>query len=372
MSSESTEAASAAPVPQGGRPTPLPRVVIVLVGAGAVFIAIAGLRSASDIVGPAFFALVLTIVAHPARVYAQRRGWPGWTGFALGATIVYGVLIGLTLALVASMAKLATLLPTYKDDAADLLNDITGALDRFGVGEGEQQTVASSFDVEKATNFIVDILGNLAALSSDLFFIITLLFFMAIDASWFPSRLRETGDHHRDLAAALSSFANGTRRYLVVSTIFGFIVAVIDTAFLALVGIPAALVWGLLAFITNYIPNIGFVIGLIPPAVLALLEGGPDLMLLVIAVYCVVNFVIQSMIQPKFVGDAVGLSVTMTMLSLVFWAWVLGAVGALLAIPLTLLAKALLVDADPHLRWLLPILSGDPANPPDQPELAKN
>ena len=231
--------------------------------------------------------------------------------------------------------------------------------------------MASSFDIERATNFLLEILGNLAALSSNLFFVITLLFFMAIDASWFPSRLRETRGRHRDLAAALSSFANGTRRYLVVSTIFGGIVAIIDTAFLAMVGVPAALVWGLLAFITNYIPNIGFVVGLIPPALLALLEGGPDLMLLVIVVYCVVNFVIQSLIQPKFVGDAVGLSVTMTMLSLVFWAWVLGAVGALLAIPLTLLAKAFLVDADPHLHWLLPILSGDPPKESAEPEPAE-
>jgi AI-2 transport protein TqsA len=100
--------------------------------------------------------------------------------------------------------------------------------------------------------------------------------------------------------------------------------------------IPAAITWGLLAFITNYIPNIGFVIGLIPPAILALLEGGPARMLLVIALYCVVNFVIQSVIQPKFVGDSVGLSGTVTMFSLVFWATVLGALGALLAIPLTL------------------------------------
>ena len=159
---------------------------------------------------------------------------------------------------------------------------------------------------------------------------------------------------------ALSSFAHNTRRYLVVSTIFGLIVAVFDIVALALLGIPAPLVWGLLSFITNYIPNIGFVIGVIPPAILALLEGGPSLMLAVIAIYCVVNFVIQSVIQPKVVGDAVGLSGTVTMISLAFWAWVLGALGALLAVPLTLLARAILVEADPRSRWLLPLLSGDP------------
>jgi predicted PurR-regulated permease PerM len=73
--------------------------------------------------------------------------------------------------------------------------------------------------------------------------------------------------------------------------------------------------------------------------------------------------VIQSVIQPKVVGDAVGLSATLSFLSLVFWAWVLGALGALLAIPLSLLVKALLVDVDPRARWLNPLI-GDTRTPP--------
>ena len=104
----------------------------------------------------------------------------------------------------------------------------------------------------------------------------------------------------------------------------------------------------MLAFITNYIPNIGFVIGLIPPAVLALLDGGPRLMVIVIVFYSVINVVIQSIIQPKVVGDVVGLSATITFLSLVVWTWLIGPLGAVLAVPLSLLTKALLIDADPR------------------------
>jgi AI-2 transport protein TqsA len=109
--------------------------------------------------------------------------------------------------------------------------------------------------------------------------------------------------------------------------------------------------WAVLAFITNYIPNVGFIIGLVPPALLALLTLGVPEMLAVIGVYCVLNFVIQSLIQPRFVGDSVGLAMTTTFVALVFWTWLIGPVGALLAIPLTLLVKALLVDADPTARW---------------------
>jgi predicted PurR-regulated permease PerM len=159
---------------------------------------------------------------------------------------------------------------------------------------------------------------------------------------------------------ALAGFARGTRSYLGVSAVFGLIVAAVDTAMLWLLGVPGAFVWGVLAFVTNFIPNIGFVIGVIPPALIALLEGGPALMLWVIVLYSAVNLVIQSIIQPRYVGNAVGLSTTLTFLSLVFWTWVLGPVGALLAVPMSLLVRALLVDADPEGRWRLPLISGQP------------
>ena len=136
-----------------------------------------------------------------------------------------------------------------------------------------------------------------------------------------------------------------------VNTVFGLVTGLVDTVMLALLGVPLALLWGLLVFITNYIPYIGFWIGLVPPVLLALLTGGWELAAVVFVLYTVVNFVLTSVIQPKYVGDAVGISVSLTLVALVFWGWVLGTIGAVLAVPLTLFAKALLVDVDPHVRW---------------------
>jgi predicted PurR-regulated permease PerM len=142
----------------------------------------------------------------------------------------------------------------------------------------------------------------------------------------------------------------------------------LDSIALAIMGIPLAIAWGLLSFITDYIPNIGFIIGVGPPALLGLLTGGPQLMLIGIVVYCAINSVVQSIIQPRFIGDAVGLSVTVTFLALVFWAWLLGPLGAILASPLTLLAKALLVDIDPKAKWADVLLRSSPTEPdPDAP-----
>ena len=113
-----------------------------------------------------------------------------------------------------------------------------------------------------------------------------------------------------------------------------------------ILGIPAAGLWALLAFITNYVPNVGFIIGLIPPALLGLVVGGPTKMIEVIVLYCVLNLIIQSVIQPKVVGDAVGLTTTMSFLSLIIWAYLLGPLGAILAVPASLLFKAVLLDVD--------------------------
>jgi len=220
---------------------------------------------------------------------------------------------------------------------------------------------------------VAGVLSDLLGAVSGLIFLVAALLFMCLDAAYFPRRLLAAATDRPSVVSGLRSFAQGTRRFLWVTTVFGLIVAVIDTIVLWAMGIPLPLLWGLLSFITNYIPNIGFVIGLIPPAILAFLEGGTDLMLAVIVLYSVVNFVIQSIIQPKFVANAADLSLTLTFLSLIFWSFVIGPLGAVLAIPLTLLTKALLLDVDPNTRWMSSLIAGgsgrdtdtEPGNDPE-------
>ena len=334
----------------------LPRGVLVLIGAAAAVVVIGGMRAAADILAPAFLALVLTVLAHPLRHWLDR--WmPSWAASAVCIAVIYLGTVLFALAVVVSVARFATLLPQYTDELHQRVDDVTSWLHHAGVDQSQIDKVASSFDLGKLGGFIGDLLGELMGLVSNLFFILSLVLFMTVDGSTFPRQLERARASKPAIVAALEDFSHGTRRYLGVSTVFGLIVAVLDTIALALLGVPLPLLWGLLAFITNYIPNIGFVIGLIPPAILALLEGGPSLMLAVIVVYCVLNVVIQSVIQPKVVGDAVGLSTTLSFFSLVFWTWVIGPLGALLAIPLTLFTKALLVDADPSTQWLRPLIS---------------
>lgn len=338
------------------QPAGLPRAILVLVGAAAAVVVIAGMKGVSDLLAPAFLALVLTVVAHPLRHWLDR--WmPSWCASAVCILVVYVGVVLFALAVVVSVARFGGLLPSYADEFQERVDSVVSWLGDVGVNEEQVEQAGSSFDVGWLGGFIGDLLGELMGLVSNLFFILSLVLFMTMDGGSFPRQLDRVRAVKPHIVVAFTDFAHGTRRYLAVSTVFGLIVAVLDTIALALIGVPLPLLWGLLAFITNYIPNIGFVIGLIPPAILALLEGGPGMMLAVIAVYCILNVVIQSVIQPKVVGDSVGLSTTLSFFSLVFWTWVIGPLGALLAIPLTLFAKALLIDTDPSARWLRPLIS---------------
>jgi AI-2 transport protein TqsA len=347
---------------------PLPRAVLVLLGMAGAVVAAAGLHSAAGIVGPTFLALTIVITIHPLLAWLQHHHLPSWLAVALTMLVTYAALLATATALVLAVARLATLLPSYQQQFTSLLNQTTSRLGELGVTQQQLNTAVSKFDLNSLVGVLQQVLIGVAGVVSDLGFILVLLFFLIIDSSTSPQRLAAAAAQRPQLIAALTNFARATCQYIVVSTVFGLLVALVDVAALYWLDVPLPWLWGLLAFITNYVPNIGFVLGLIPPALLALLEGGVRQAVLVIVAYSVINLVIQSLIQPKVVGDTVGLSITLTFLSLVFWTFVIGPLGALLAVPLTLLTKALLVDADPAARWLDPLITSDRPRARDDPD----
>jgi AI-2 transport protein TqsA len=338
-----------------------PFAVTILFGVAAFTIALAGVRSIRDIIGPAFLALVITITLHPIRIWLERRPHiPGWLASILMLAAAYLLLFLLTLALTVSVAQLASLIPQYADQVNTAVTDAGNTLNNLGVDQTQIDAIVGAIDPGDLVGVATGVLSGALGVLTDLFFLLTVLLFMAFDTDSTRRSLATLDQRFPDPIAALANFAHGTRGYMGVSAGFGLIVAVIDGIALWIMDIPGAFVWAVLAFVTNFIPNIGFVIGVIPPALIALLDGGPEKMLAVIIVYSVINFIIQSVIQPRVVGDAVGLSPTLTFMSLVFWTWVIGPLGALLAVPLSLLTRALLVEADPNARWALPLISGKP------------
>jgi predicted PurR-regulated permease PerM len=256
-----------------------------------------------------------------------------------------------------SLTRLATTLPDYSDRFTQLYNDTLGWLAGFGLSTEVLQNAASKVDLasfagvaQSAVRSVTSGLGLLALIAA-------LVFFLVFDAAGFGGRMAQIRAARPRIADGLVDFSEGTRKYWIVTTLFGFIVAVIDVIALLIIGVPLAFTWGVLAFVTNYIPNIGFLIGMLPPAIIALLDGGVGASIAVVVCYTVINVVVQTLIQPRFTGDAVGVNPTVAFLSLIFWSYLLGVLGALLAIPATTFLKSLLVDHSATGQWFGALLN---------------
>jgi predicted PurR-regulated permease PerM len=343
------------PESEVGRVVPLWLTVVLGVAgtAGALW----GLHAARPILGPVVLAFVLTVVAHPVIGALVRRGAHRSVAVAVAVLVVDGGLILFAVALAVSFGQLLTVLPEYSEEWQDLLGGLRSALADLGVGPDQVDDALRSIEPSSVIAALGALVSTVAGAAGALVLVLATALFMTAEAAGLPDRLAQVPGTWR-LRSALADFARNTRRYVVVTTIFGLLVALVDTVALILLGVPLPLLWGLLSFLTNYVPNIGFFLGLLPPTFLALLVGGPGLALLVVVVYVLANFVLQSVIQPVFVGDAVGLSVTLTFLSVIVWTAVLGPLGAVLAIPLTLFAHAILVGQDPDRRWAKVLLAG--------------
>ena len=343
----------------------------IILTVAAIVIGCAGIYMLHDLLAPAFFALTLVITVRPIVALASRHHVPRPIS-AVGAIIlIYAFVIGLFVALGVAIAQLIETLPGYSGKFEAIWTQFQALLGRFGIDQSTLMSQASGMlDTSRIVTLAQGMLSQVTSFGSVLMIMALTVVFLMFDMSRIELRARALTILKPEIAAALAGFAKAVRSYWLVSTIFGLIVAVLDVVALGILGVPMAVTWGVLSFITNYIPNIGFFIGLVPPALLALVDSGPWTALWVVVAYAALNFVIQTLIQPKFTGDAVGLNTTTTFLSLLFWAEVIGALGTILAIPLTLFVKALLIDSDPRSRWVSIFLSaGDaPVRAPDEVE----
>lgn len=341
----------------------------MLLAAAAFVIAAVGLNLIDTVFAPVFFALTLVLAGQPLQRFLVKHRWPRWLAATVVMAMLYMLLILLVLAMTFSIVQLTEVIPTYAVRFQTMYVDGLTWLETMGVNTQDvQQVIGRGFNVSTVMGALTSMWSAMSSFSTQLLTILLAMFFLAFDVPAVSQRLNKVAERKPDLVAALHSFSYRTRRYWVVATIFGLIVALFDVVALQILGVPLALTWGIFSFVTNYIPNVGFVLGLIPPALMALLDQGVSTMVWVIVLYSVINFVLQSLVQPKFTGDAVGLSPTVTFLSLLFWAIVVGPLGAILAVPLTLFAQSLLIDSVPQARWLNAFLGPEREDPPIEKE----
>ena len=348
----------------------MPRLGLVAIIVAAVGLSLVLLQNLSGTIAPMFLALNLLIAAYPIFPGLRRIGIPKPIAAVVTMLAVFVVFVLGIGAIIWSVTQVVTVLTGYSQQFTDMYTAAAEWLAGFGLDEEALLNGLKSISPSNIIDVAGSILSGTSAATAIIAVVVVGIVFLSMDVPSVDARLGITHRLHPGLTDSISAVANGIRRYWVVTTIFGLIVALINGGVIVALGISLPIVWVVLTFITNYIPNIGFVIGLVPPALLALVEKGPTTALLVVILFSVVNFILQSLIQPKFTGDAVGITPTVSFISLLVWAWVFGALGALIALPATLTVKALLIDPDPRMRWINAFISNDPETAEARPDHA--
>ncbi len=334
----------------------------VLLTLAAIVVIAAGLKAAENVV-VAFLlsAFIATIAAPPVFWLEQRRVPPALAISAVMVAMV-GALLTVGALLVQSGNAFTARLPFYQERVVDLVRRTIEWLAGVGV-EVNTDLVLSYFNPGMALDLAGNLLRSLGGVMSDSFFILLTVIFILGEASSFPRKLREVLSDPDSSMPLFTRFAESVNRYIGIKTSTSLATGLLVTGTLWVLEVDFPVLWGLLAFLLNFVPNIGSIIAAVPAVLLALIQLGPGSALAATGAYLAINIIMGNVIEPRFMGRGLGLSTLVVFLSLVVWGALLGPVGMFLSVPLTMTAK-LALEANPHTQWIAVLLS-----PADAPEL---
>lgn len=323
-------------------------------------IVVAGMRAAQPLMVPFLLAIFIAIICTGPLHWLQERKVP--TALAVLIIILTVIAISLTiLTLVGTSVNDFTLsIPTYQEKLRLQTLGLLPWLEKLGVKIAPGDLL-NYFDPGKAMQMVASTLAKTGGVLTNALLILLTVIFILLEAAGMPAKMHAALD---DAEASLSSFerfSDGVRQYLAIKTLVSLATGLLITLWLLFLGLDYPLLWGLVAFLLNYIPNIGSIIAAIPAVLLSLVQLGPSSTLLVAGGYLATNLLMGSALEPKLMGRKLGLSTLIVFLSLVFWGWVLGPVGMLLSVPLTMIVKIAL-EVNPETTWLA-ILLGSEAPP---------
>jgi predicted PurR-regulated permease PerM len=330
----------------------------------SLVVVIAGLKAAAVFFLPLLLALFLTILAFPLFTSLRRHRAPAWLAIAV-TMLVMAALVGMVgLVITISVEDLTEKLPEYSDEARaatlrtiDWLEDhrvtvprqiTTDALDPLEWG-AIAQFVGSTFR------------GVATALSAFLLVLLTMVF-MLWEAVIFPGKLRAAARSGPIDLERWTAIVQRVQRYLILKTLVSLATGALVTLLVWAVGLDFALFWGFLAFVLNYIPNVGSFLAALPAVLLSSIQlGGPRTVILA-AGYLVINVVLGNLVEPAIMGRGLRMSPFAIFLALVFWGWLWGPLGMILSVPLTVSLKILLENTE-NLRWIALLLDRRPRDP---------
>jgi predicted PurR-regulated permease PerM len=296
------------------------------------------MRAAAPILGPILLAFVIATAWSPGSDWLQRRGWKpslaALTGIIIGV-VAMALFVGLVWA---SLIQLQGNLPGYQPRIAALQDMIRQKLTDLPF-ETSGLFNSEIFQPSSIVGYGLTTIRRLTETVGNIVLLVLLMAFMMLEATRYPRKLRQALGSRSATIERLTQFGESIRSYVVINAIFGLVAAVINTTLLLAMGVDFAILWGVLSFLLSFVPNIGFMIALVPPTLMAIVEYGFTRGLIVVIAYTVINFIVDNVIKPRFVGSTVDLSPLIVVISLVFWGWLLGPMGALVAVPLSIGVK---------------------------------
>ena len=318
-------------------------------------IIVAGMKVASPILVPILLSLFIATISAPPLLWLERKGLP--TILALLVVIGFVSAVGLLLVVLvgASLAEFQTQLPIYEQRLESLFINVNN----FATGLGltfQFSDIASAVNPESIAAGVGKLVNEVGGLVANAFLIFLTVIFILFEISTLPKKLENIFSRPTDSIERLSRFKRSLQRYLVIKSFTSLATGLLVWLMLTFLGIDFAVLWAVLAFFLNFVPNIGSIIAAIPAVLVALLQVSSGTALWVAIGYFAINSVIGTVVEPRVAGRHLGLSPLVVFLSLVFWGWVLGPVGMFLSVPLTMMVR-LVSESNENTRWIAVILS---------------
>ena len=331
--------------------SPASRALIV---SAALVIIITGMKSAAPLLVPFLLSIFIAVISYPLMCLLQQKGLPKGLALTLVMLLVIIIGIGLTFLVGSSITDFSQTLPQYQQKITAEWGEAIRWLSDRGISVADD--IKEVVNPAAALGLVSSILKGFGGVLTNSFLIILTVVFILLEAAGFTQKfiaLNNTGIEKSAPSDQQISqvFVDKLRSYMSMKTIISMATGTFIAIAMSLIGLDYPVLWGVLAFMLNFVPNIGSIIAAVPAVMLALVQLGYVSALIVAAVYIVVNVIIGSIVEPKYMGKGLGLSTLVVFVSLVFWGWVLGPVGMLLSVPLTITVK-LALDSEPETQWL--------------------
>jgi len=335
------------------------RLLLVL---ASIVVVVAGLRAGRAILLPSALALFLAILSLPIMLWFQRKGVPGPLAIFLAVMADIAIFGAIVLLAAQSVADFQTQIPEYTATLQNRIDEIIAGLEARDIPAREY--VGGVVGAEAMTALVQSLFGQVTVFFRSAFVVVFILVFMLAEAAIFPKKFRAViGDYEGDLSR-FSKITGEVFGYLIIKTALSLVTGITIGLWAWIMGLDFPILLGLIGFLLNYVPIIGSILAAVPGVTLALVQHGGIGTAIVVAIgYLVINTIFGNLIEPHLQGRRLGISTLIVVLSLFFWAWAWGPVGALLAVPLTMIVKIVLENTE-DLRWVAVLLDREaPATP---------